>query len=265
MEALPAMSSSHSKYTIPLATFVLAFMAPAAISGIASSYGRDSGGERPTLLESSPLKHGAQLYDNWPKLTGETPQGSHPLYPAEGKKQGKSSWRCKECHGWDYIGKDGRYSSGSHFTGFGGVLESSGRLPSELYEELVASEKSHDFSTSLKRQELEALSVFLSEGLIDTAQYLDSDGNAQGNAQAGKALYGTHCASCHGDDGNTLDFKAKKQGMQGIGWLANDNPQESLHKIRWGHPGSDMPSMVVDEGLMVKDAVDILTYCQTLN
>jgi thiosulfate dehydrogenase len=193
------------------------------------------------------------------------PTGSHPLYPAEGKKQGKSSWRRKDCHGWDYIGKDGRYSSGSHFTGIGGVLGNSGRLPSELYEELVAPEGNHDFSAYLKRQELEALSVFLSKGLINTAQYLDSDGNALGDAQAGNRLYGSHCASCHGDDGNTLDFKSKKQGVQGVGWLADDNPQESLHKIRWGHPGSDMSSMVVDEGITVKDTVDLLAYCQTLN
>jgi thiosulfate dehydrogenase len=238
-------------------------MAHAAITGIAPSYGKDP--ERPALLESSALNHGAQLYDNWSKLKGETPQGSHPLYPAEGKKHGKSSWRCKECHGWDYIGKDGRYSKGSHFTGFEGVLGSSGKPPAELYEKLAASEKSHDFSTSLKRQELEALSVFLSRGLINTAQYLDSDGNALGDAQAGSKLYGSHCASCHGNDGNSLDFKPKKQGVQGVGWLAVDNPQESLHKIRWGHPGSDMPSMVVDEELTVKDAVDILAYCQALN
>lgn len=30
----------------------------------------------------------------------------------------------------------------------------------------------------------------------------------------------------------------------GVGWLSNDNPQETLHKIRWGHPGTGMPSMV---------------------
>ena len=259
------MSFLQPKHTVPLIIFAAALMASAVTSGIASSYANDSGGEKSAPLENSPLKHGAQLYDNWYELTGEAPQGSHPLYPAKGKKQGASSWRCKECHGWDYIGKDGRYSEGSHFTGFEGVIESSGKLPTELYELLAASARNHDFSTSLKRQELEALSFFLSEGLINTAEYLGSEGNVLGDAQAGKKLYGPHCASCHGDDGNTLDFKVKKQGIQGVGWLANDNPQESLHKIRWGHPGSDMPSMVVDAGLTVRDTVDILAYCQTLN
>ena len=56
----------------------------------------------------------------------------------------------------------------------------------------------------------------------------------------------------------------KKEGIQGIGWLARKNPQESLHKIRWGNPGSDMPSMVVDAGLSDAESVDILAYSATL-
>ncbi|GAB4564612.1 MAG: hypothetical protein Tsb0017_24680 [Geothermobacteraceae bacterium] len=46
--------------------------------------------------------------------------------------------------------------------------------------------------------------------------------------------------------------------------LARKNPQETLHKIRFGHPGSDMPSMVVDAGLGEKQISDLLAYTQTL-
>ncbi len=42
-----------------------------------------------------------------------------------------------------------------------------------------------------------------------------------------------------------------------------DNPQETLHKIRWGHPGTAMPSMV-DVGLTDQQIGDILAYAQTL-
>ena len=80
----------------------------------------------------------------------------------------------------------------------------------------------------------------------------------------GKVLFKNNCASCHGNDGNEIDFKYKKDGFQGVGWLANDNPQESIHKIRWGHPGSDMPSLIIDAKLTDQDAVDILTYSQAL-
>jgi thiosulfate dehydrogenase len=32
----------------------------------------------------------------------DEPQGTHPSYPKAGKKTGAGTWRCKECHGWDY-------------------------------------------------------------------------------------------------------------------------------------------------------------------
>ena len=252
------MKSSCIRRNFLSTMLFLAISAFIVLPALSSSHEKSESGQVLVPLKSSPLKHGAQLYDNWPKLVGEKLSGSHPLYPAEGKKQGGSSWRCKECHGWDYIGKDGRYSKGSHYTGIKGVLGSSAKPVQKLFSKLNDSKKSHDFSPYMSKQELEALSVFLSEGLINAAEYLNADGSAAGDVSRGKKLYASHCAACHGDDGNAFDFKSKKDGVQGVGWLANDNPQESLHKIRWGHPSSDMPSVVV------KDAVDILTYSQTM-
>ena len=89
-----------------------------------------------------------------------------------------------------------------------------------------------------------------------------SNGVATGDANNGQGLYNANCASCHGVDGNTLDFKSS-DGVQGVGWLTNDNPQESLHKIRFGNPGSLMPSMF-EAGLTDSDQGDILAYGQTL-
>jgi thiosulfate dehydrogenase len=63
-------------------------------------------------------------------------------------------------------------------------------------------------------------------------------------------------------DGDLIDFSGDP-GVQGIGWLSNDNPQETLHKIRWGHPGTGMPSLV-DVGLTDQQIGDILAYAQTL-
>jgi thiosulfate dehydrogenase len=105
---------------------------------------------------------------------------------------------------------------------------------------------------------------FLREGQAAIEPVIDAQGQAKGRKERGKALYDAQCSSCHGADGNELDFKGSKEGIQGVGWLANDNPQESIHKIRWGHPGSDMPSMITDKKLSEKDAIDILTYSQTL-
>ena len=54
------------------------------------------------------VARGGQLYDKWWAVLGhDKPKQTHPAYPAEGKQKGDSTWRCKECHGWDYRGADG--------------------------------------------------------------------------------------------------------------------------------------------------------------
>ena len=209
------------------------------------------------------IKNGAQLYDNWPKMKKADIKDTHPLYPATSKKSGKSTWRCKECHGWDYIGKDGRYSKGSHFTGINGVYHVRTAEPGNLFKSLTDKAHKHEFSAYLADKEVWDLVKFIREGQVAIETVLDEQGGAKGDVAKGKVLYNANCSACHGDDGNEIDFKGKKEGIQGVGWLANDNPQETLHKIRWGHPDSDMPSMIVDAKLTDQDAVDILKYSQS--
>src|SRR3990172_5236428 len=62
---------------------------------------------------------GGRLYDDWIKTSGvATPSGNSTLWAGQttNTRSGKDTWRCKECHGWDYKGKDGAYSKGSHLT-----------------------------------------------------------------------------------------------------------------------------------------------------
>jgi len=210
------------------------------------------------------IKNGALLYDNWMKLAEAQPEGNHPLYPATSKKSGTTTWRCKECHGWDYIGKDGRYNKGSHFTGIAGVSHLQTETPETIYASLTNNNSKHNFSEYLTDSQIWDLVKFLREGLTSIDDVIDNQGHGKGDNEAGKVLYDAHCASCHGNGGNEIDFKSGKDGIQGVGWLANDNPQESIHKIRWGHPGSDMPSMITDKNLTEQDAIDILTYSQSL-
>ncbi|MHC5005427.1 MAG: hypothetical protein ACYTJ0_20185, partial [Planctomycetota bacterium] len=62
---------------------------------------------------------GGLMYDKWWTVAGVAePVGTHPLYPVDGPQTGSSTFRCKECHGWDYKGADGAYGKGSsHYTG----------------------------------------------------------------------------------------------------------------------------------------------------
>ena len=55
----------------------------------------------------------------------DAPEEDHPLWATQDSntRSGDDTWRCKECHGWDYKGKAGAYASGKHFTGIKGVLD----------------------------------------------------------------------------------------------------------------------------------------------
>ena len=85
------------------------------------------------VSEAYAISRGAQLYDKWwVPIKAPAPDATHPAYPAAGKKSGATTWRCKECHGWDYIGAEGRYSKGSHFTGIKGISGAAGTDPADI-------------------------------------------------------------------------------------------------------------------------------------
>jgi len=233
-----------------------------AFSSCAQQTWRES--TSPEGYKEADIKLGGQLYDKWYKIKKVEVSGNHPAYPTVGKKKGADTWRCKECHGWDYIGKDGRYQKGSHYTGIKGVYDARTKSPQELYDTMTNAKMNHDFSKYLTDSDTWALVRLIREGLIDIGTAINPDGSAKGTPDGGKPLFLSTCAACHGKDGNKIDFSDKKEGIQGVGWLAKDNPQETLHKIRWGHPGSDMPSAIVDENLSDADTIDILSYSQTL-
>ena len=72
------------------------------------------------------VSRGGRLHDKWWSETGaEQPIIDQALWAMQSSntRSGSDTWRCKECHGWDYLGEDGAYASGSHFTGFPGVYD----------------------------------------------------------------------------------------------------------------------------------------------
>ena len=210
---------------------------------------------------------GGLLYDNWWVALGlESPTEDHPLWATQSSnaRTGDATWRCKECHGWDYKGADGAYGSGSHFTGFTGVLSASNSPAEELNAWLDGSNNAdHDFSSYLDEEAFAALIAFLQLGTVDMSEYInDDDGSALGDPAAGQPLYGSNCAPCHGLDGRSLNFGDAAEPVY-LGDLAWENPWETLHKAANGQPGSIMPSGI-GLGWSWQDLADVLAYLQTL-
>ncbi|MFD3005361.1 c-type cytochrome [Thermus tengchongensis] len=212
------------------------------------------------------IQRGGQLYDHWIKAKGvQTPAGDHPLWALQttNTRKGTDTWRCKECHGWDYLGKDGAYGSGSHYTGFVGVLQVRGKTLEEIVSLLKgASNPKHDFSPYLSQEDLEDLALFLKYGTLDMRTLIDYKAKrpTRGSLTSGKAIYRV-CASCHGEDGRAINFLTP-DNPEYVGTLANENPQEVLHKIRNGQPGNFvMPGFSF---LLPSQLQDLLAYLQTL-
>jgi thiosulfate dehydrogenase len=185
------------------------------------------------------------------------PSGTHVSYPKSSKKRKKTTWRCKECHGWDYMGKDGAYGDGSHYTGLAGIRGADGADPDTIVA-LLKSE-SHGYTEDVfTPEDFRDLALFVSKGQLDMDKYIDRATKAVkgGDAAKGAAYYNTVCANCHGRDG-----KKPKDMSATIGEEASDNPWETLHKIRNGQPGEKMPAL---RALPLQATIDILAYAQTL-
>ena len=207
------------------------------------------------------IARGGELYDNWwAVLEQDAPRTTHPAYPAAGKKSGGTTWRCKECHGWDYKGVDGAYGSGSHYTGIKGITAYRNADVARI--KAIIRDDTHRYTKALLPDNaVEKLALFVSRGQIDMDKYIDrKTKRARGDIGRGASLYQTVCAVCHGFDGKAINFKDENK-PEFIGTVANENPWEVLHKIRNGQPGVSMVAMAA---LSVEDQVAILAYAQTL-
>ena len=218
-------------------------------------------------VSAESIATGGRLYDKWWNEADQPkPDTDHPLWALQSTNTRSiaSTWRCKECHGWDYKGAGGAYSSGSHYTGFPGVIKAGATMSKEELMGVLqgSTDYRHDFSGVLDAHNLEALADFLSSGLINDTMYIDyaTAELKSPDASHGKVLYEATCAACHGSDGKQILI----DGELSVGEVARDEPTvELLHKIRVGQPGTAMPSAFVN-GWSMQDVVDTLGYIKTL-
>ncbi len=208
------------------------------------------------------LTQGGKIYDNWSKaLNVSSPDTTHPAYPVTGKKQGAATWRCKECHGWDYAGRDGAYKNGSHFTGIKGINDMVGKPVNNIKN--VIRNKTHGYSKAMISDDgLNKLALFISRGQLNMSKYIDiKSKKVKGNAQRGAQFFQTICAVCHGYDGKMINFHKAREIPEYIGTVAKNNPWEVLHKIRNGQPNAAMISLRL---LDIQDQIDIVAFTRTL-
>ena len=219
----------------------------------------------PATAQEGDAVRGGLLYDKWWTVTGaDTPSEDQALWATQdtNERSGADTWRCKECHGWDYQGVDGAYGSGSHMTGFPGVIGSVGQPVEDIVAALSGSTNpDHDFSTVMEAQDLLDLAVFMSESLIDANTLLNEDNTSTGDAANGEELYGNVCTACHGPEGNAINFDAIDD-PEFLGHLAEGNPWEFIHKVRYGQPGWPMPSGI-GNGWSDQDVADVLAYSES--
>ena len=254
-------------------------------------------------LGAAEIAYGGLLYDKWYVAAADagavTPVTAHPLWPTPAPPPVENSWRCKECHGWDYQGRDGIYGTdpaGIHFSDICGVLATANcpsnfTTPDTLWTFIhdggttpgIVNAADHAFADSLPDAEIYALTKFVmtiraeAEAANAPADFIDSDPasatfkSVMGDQARGLLFYGLPstfggCSeSCHGDDGALIDVSPPNELF--IDAVAQDNPWEVLHKIRFGNPGTTppMPGMAQYDfaDFDFKAAVDVLSYVQT--
>lgn len=204
---------------------------------------------------------GGRVYDNWINvLDKDAPDATHPAWPASNtKKKGGTTWRCKSCHGWDFLGAAGKYGSGSYKTGIKGVRGVIGMDPNRIHKIIMNDTHKYTYDM-IPKPYTQWLSAFLSKGQYDITYYVDAKGNVNGNPDRGKGIFQNVCAACHGFAGTALNWGDEKD-PNFIGTEANANPWEVFAKIRHGHPGVEMVSLAA---FPMQDAADVLAFAQTL-
>jgi thiosulfate dehydrogenase len=208
------------------------------------------------------LAAGGRIYDTWwDALDREEPEGTHPFYPAAGQQEGSVTWRCKECHGWDYKGAAGIYRSGSHFTGIKGIDGAIGMDEGAIAALLRA--PLHGYTAEMiTDEELARVAAFVSRGQVDMSKYIDLATREiiAGDAENGRAIFQTVCAACHGFDGRRLDW-GDADGPAYVGTEGASVPDEVLNKILNAHPGVEMINL---RAFGEEAAADVLRYTATL-
>jgi thiosulfate dehydrogenase len=262
------MKECDMKYTARYARHYAAFASFFCLTSV--SCGDDKADGDDATVTGDAIRGGA-LYDSYWSVPGVlssvAPTTNHPLWAtrpdmASNTRMGADTWRCKECHGWDYKGASGKYGTGSHATGFPGVLGTA-KAAADIAS-MLADPAGHNYGAVLSETDRNDLAAFVTTRLIDTATLIDAAGKfIGGDTTLGKGTYDGSCAVCHGADGLNPTPTGSAGGFEDFpGFIANDNPWEFIHKVRFGQPGTAMAPQ--DAVLDLAKLSNLGAYSQTL-
>ena len=105
------------------------------------------------------------------------------------------------------------------------------------------------------------LAVFLSQGQYVARDFLDANGEAFGDPEAGQAIFEGACINCHEIDGRRY-VHGERGDRSSLGWVIRNRPTRALHKIMNGVPGTEMLSL---RFLADSQISDLFAYLQTLD
>lgn len=209
---------------------------------------------------------GGRIYDNWwEALDRDEPESTNPAYPVavNTEQTGAGTWRCKECHGWDYQGAAGIYSKGGHFTGIKGILGMRGAPVESILP--ILRDANHPYTPEMiTDEEMLRVATFVSKGLVDMRGFIDFETRkviaGVGDVERGRAIFQTTCAACHGFDGRALDW-GEGDSNNYIGTEAAEVPDEVFNKISNTHPGAAMINL---RAFSLDDRISVMRYIASL-
>jgi mono/diheme cytochrome c family protein len=225
--------------------------------------------------------NGARLYDKFYATGGTGVAGTNFNAPVDTSinltdiTDFGNFYRCKQCHGWDQLGREGGYinrapktnrpdvadvtfvdiiNSDPIRTVFNHIKNTGGRLvdaakTADGTNAALGGNEMPDYGKILTDSQIWDIVKFLKERAIDTSLLYDinltgvyptgsrtfTNVGKDGDAAAGDTFLTDNCLSCHGADGNTLNLEDF-----GLGQYGRLKPYELQHQAVSGHLGSSM-------------------------
>ncbi len=225
-----------------VASVCLGALAPAIAADGALSQGLSKKRQLPATWSDS---IGGQLYSDWPQvMLFRGPFRKHPLWTGSPSAINTETWRCVNCHGWDYRGSDGVGGDLGVVSNVPGLRHLAGADRRTVADGITRGE--HGFAAEqLSADALAFLVEFLIEGQLAVVDLAARARDLGADTKAGAVRYASVCRVCHGPDGARLNLGSERF-PDTLPTLARSKPWKFLHGVRFGHAGV-MPAFLMLE------------------